>query len=130
VIKNLLTNIQPSRKLIKFGITGIGSTLIHVIVASILISGFTSSTQVGNGVAFIIATVFSYTVNTLWSFSNTINSKNAFRFIVASLLGLGLTILISLIADKAGLHYLLGIAIIVTTVPIYTFLVHSIWTYR
>lgn len=119
-----------SDRLLKFGITGIGSTVIHIIVASTLISGLGSSTQIGNASAFIVATLFSYTVNTLWSFSNKISSRNGLRFIVASLGGLGLTIAISLFADFLGLHYMIGIAMIVTTVPVYTFSVHSLWTYR
>jgi len=118
-------------KIVKFGITGVGSTLIHVIVASTLISGFGANTQVGNGTAFVVATAFSYTVNTLWSFANQISKRTAFRFIVASLAGLALTVLISWIADSVlNVHYLIGIAIVVTIVPIYTFLIHSYWTYR
>lgn len=123
-------NTKNSSKLFKFGVTGIGSTIIHIIVASTLISIFENNTQVGNGVAFIIATIFSYTVNTLWSFSNKINPKNAIRFFVTSLFGLCLTIFISWLADRFGLHYLTGIAIIVVTVPVYTFSAHSLWTYR
>lgn len=130
MINLALLRKRPPDKLLKFGVTGLGSTLIHIIVASILISGFDTNTQLGNGSAFVVATLFSYTVNTLWSFSNTITSKNALRFIIVSIGGLGLTIVISLIADSLSLHYMLGIAMIVISVPIYTFLAHSLWTYR
>jgi len=115
----------------KFGVTGVGSTLIHALIALTLISGFGTNTQVGNGSAFIVATLFSYTINTLWSFSNRINRRNALRFVIASLIGLALTVLISWVADSVfRVHYLIGIAMVIIIVPIYTFIIHSYWTYR
>ncbi len=118
-------------KLVKFGVTGVGSTMIHILVAAALISGLGANTQVGNGTAFIVSTLFSYTVNTLWSFSNRISKRNALRFVVASLIGLALTVTISWTADSVlKLHYLIGIAMVVIIVPVYTFLIHSFWTYR
>jgi putative flippase GtrA len=126
--------LSPSKKslatLLKFGMTGVCSTLIHIVVATTLISGFDKSTPIANGTAFILATLFSYGVNTLWSFSNQISSRNAIRFIIVSLVGLALTVLISLFADALNLHYMIGIAMVVITVPIYSFLAHSLWTYR
>ena len=121
---------QLAKSMVKFGITGVGSTLIHIAVATILISVLESNTQIGNGVAFIVATVFSYTTNTLWSFSNEINQRTAGRFIVISLGGFCLTLLLSTAADMFGLHYAFGIAMVVISVPIYSFLAHHFWTYR
>lgn len=115
---------------IKFAVTGVGSTLIHVAVATILISMLNSSTQIGNGIAFVLATSFSYAVNTLWSFSNTLNRRTALRFIITSFGGLILTVLISTAAEMLGLDYRIGIALVVASVPIYSYLAHSLWTYR
>ena len=121
---------QVSNSFIKFGITGVGSTLIHTAVATVLISMVGSNIQIGNGIAFVIATCFSYTANTLWSFSNEINRRTASRFIIISLGGLVLTILISTIADTLSFHYNIGIAMVVVCVPIYSFIAHRLWTYR
>jgi len=119
-----------THRLMKFGVTGVGSTVIHIVVAMMFISILQTSTQLGNGVAFITATAFSYTVNTLWSFSNKINRRTAWRFIATSIVGLGLTMVISTIADNLGLHYIIGIGLVVICVPIYSFVAHSLWTYR
>jgi putative flippase GtrA len=130
-MNNPLTTSRDSlATLLKFGATGICSTLIHILVATTLISGFDKATPIANGTAFIIATLFSYGVNTLWSFSNQISSRNALRFIIVSLVGLALTVLISLLADALNFHYMIGIAMVVMTVPVYSFLAHSLWTYR
>ena len=130
MVKHLIAKVTSHKKLLKFGVTGVGATLVHIIIASILIVGLNTSTQLGNGVAFVVATCFSYVVNTLWSFSNGISSQNALKFLVVSIGGLALTILISLIGDSLHLHYLVGIAMITATVPIYTYVAHSRWTYR
>ncbi len=121
---------QVSNSFVKFGITGVGSTLIHIVVATIFISLLGSNTQTGNGVAFVIATCFSYAANTLWSFSNKINKRTASRFIIISLGGLVLTLIISTFAEMLGFHYNIGIAMVVLSVPIYSFIAHRLWTYR
>jgi len=116
--------------LVRFAVTGVGATAIHVVVVAFLIELFNTDVGIANSVAFVIATCFSYTVNTYWSFSTVTSRRNAIRFVTASLGGLLLTYVISKFADSLGLHYLLGIAMVVVIVPFYTYLAHRFWTYK
>jgi putative flippase GtrA len=83
-----------------------------------------------NSVAFLIATVFSYFINTKWSFSCILYKRNFLRFILVSFIGFFVTIFISRTAQYYGLHYGYGIAFVVFIVPPVTFFLHNIWTYR
>jgi putative flippase GtrA len=86
--------------------------------------------SIANGVAFVVATIFSYTINTLWSFSSPLHGRNLFRFVAVSMVGCLLAVTVSGTAQHYGLHYWYGIGLVVFTVPPVTFLLHSLWTYR
>lgn len=123
--------MSPYPKLFKFGVVGVVATLIHVIIASWLIEGSVqSSVTSANIAAFLVATTFSYVGNTKWSFAKSFNRSNGLRFAVTASIGCVLAFLISWLADNAGFHYLVGIALIVLVLPGLTFLSHFFWTYR
>ncbi len=83
-----------------------------------------------NGLAFVVSTLFSYLLNTLWSFSRPLSGDTLRRFIVVSIIGCLLAMGISGLASHAGLDYLPGIGLVVLMVPPMTFVMHSLWTYR
>ncbi|MCM2311648.1 MAG: GtrA family protein [Steroidobacteraceae bacterium] len=83
-----------------------------------------------NGLAFSIATLLSYLLNTFWTFRRRATGANALRFWTVALLGLGLTLLLSGAAEAARLHYFVGILLVIVLVPPLTFVLHSAWTYR
>lgn len=115
---------------LRFGIVGVLATLLHVAVATGCIEGLGFAPWLANAVAFVSATVVSFVGQTLWSFRSQLGVGRFARFVVVAVGGLGLTILISGGLDALGLPYGIGIAAVVMTVPAFTFLMHSFWTYR
>ncbi|WP_081488852.1 GtrA family protein [Cupriavidus basilensis] len=63
----------------RFALSGVAATLLHVTTASTLIAWDLASPMLANGVAFITATGCSYLLNTLWSFSSRLHRKNLAR---------------------------------------------------
>lgn len=118
------------KRALRFAVTGVGVTALHVVVAASLIETILPQPAWANGVAFLVATSTSYLLNTFWSFSQIMTSGNLLRYIVVSLLGLGIAVAVSGTAEAMGLSYWLGIAGVVLTVPPTTFLLHACWTYR
>jgi putative flippase GtrA len=114
----------------RFAVSGLLATGLHALVAIGLIESFAISAPLANGIAFLVATIFSYAVNTLWSFSSVLYGRNLFRFICVSMIGGGLAVSVSALAAHFKLHYLVGIGIVAVTVPPVTFLLHRFWTYR
>lgn len=119
-----------ARRALRFAVTGIGVTVLHVIIAAGLIEAAGWRPALANGAAFAVATLTSYLCNTLWSFSQTPAPANLARFVIVSLLGLGIAMAVSGAAEAWGLPYWLGIAAVVLSVPPTTFLLHAFWTYR
>ena len=117
-------------KVQRFTVTGILTTGLHVITAVVLIEQLAATPSMANGIAFILATIFSYSLNTLWSFSSRPQRKNSIRFVLVSLIGAGVAVIVSDLASQYALDYLIGILMVVTTVPPITFILHNFWTYR
>lgn len=119
-----------TRRAIRFGLTGILNTVVHAVTASLWIHAVHPNPGVANGVAFTVATLFSFTINTLWSFSQPLEKVVFFRFFVVALLGLPLSAGIATVVDWLGYSYVYGIAAVVCLLPPVNFVLHNFWTYR
>ncbi|WP_175947202.1 GtrA family protein [Burkholderia pyrrocinia] len=117
-------------RLVRFGLSGLGSTAIHTLVASALFAMFDATLVAANAAAFLCATAFSYLANTLWSFSSTVRTRNALRFLVVTLAGFVETLLLARAAEALDVSRAASIVAIALLVPPSTFVLHRLWTYR
>ncbi len=127
----MATEIHPglTRRLVRFGATGLLVTGLHVIIAfSMVQEGI--AVALANGFAFAIATSVSYVVNTLWSFSTLIGWKTAARFLVVTLICCAAAVGISGGIDALGGSLALSIGGTVLVVPPLSFLLQNFWAYR
>nr|WP_218583365.1 GtrA family protein [Pseudomonas atagonensis] len=115
---------------LRFAVTGLFVTALHALVAVLFINLIADQPPLANGVAFAVATVVSYVINTTWSFSARLHGKTLMRFMLVSAGGFLLAMFVAWAAQIAGLHYLLGIAAVALTIPAFTFVLHNFWTYR
>ena len=121
--------VRVATSAIRFGVTGLFNTAVHALVAMSCIQTLGLSQASANATAFVVATACSYVINTRWSFSRSMNSRSGSRFAVVSLIGLLLATAMGKAADALGIHYGLGILLVVSTVTPLTFLLHLGWTY-
>lgn len=119
-----------TRSAFRFVLIGAVSTLIHVLSAVIFIEWSDIGHTPANGLAFLVATLFSYAVNTCWSFEARVGVDTAWRFFLVSGCGGLLTLLIAWLVERAQGPYGLGIGMVVTLVPPATFAGHRLFTYR
>ena len=124
-----LLNKNISRRAIRFGITGVFITFVHMAIAIFFIKSFAISPTISNGLAFIGATFISYLINTTWSFSNRLKGKTLLKYFLVSLIGLFSAMIIASVVHELGLHYLIGIILISFLIPPLNFLLHNFWTY-
>ncbi|WP_338642057.1 GtrA family protein [Burkholderia pyrrocinia] len=117
-------------RLVRFGLSGLCSTAIHTLVASALFALFDATLVAANAVAFLCATAFSYLANTLWSFSSTVRTRNALRFLVVTLAGFVETLLLARAAEALDVSRAMSIVAIALLIPPTTFVLHRLWTYR
>lgn len=115
---------------LRFAVTGLFVTALHAVVAVLFIHFVSPLPPLANGVAFAVATVVSYVINTTWSFSSRLHGRTLLRFLSVSVAGFFLAMLVAWAAQLAGLNYLLGIGAVALTIPAFTFVLHNFWTYR
>jgi len=115
---------------VRFAVTGLFVTALHALVAIAFIQFISPLPPLANGVAFAVATLVSYVINTAWSFSARLQGRTLLRFLLVSVGGFFLAMIVAWAAQMAGLHYLLGIVAVALTIPAFTFVLHNFWTYR
>lgn len=115
---------------LRFAVTGLFVTALHALVAVLFINFVVALPPLANGVAFAVATVVSYVINTIWSFSARLHGRTLLRFLLASAGGFLLAMFVAWAAQMAGLHYLLGIGAVALMVPAFTFVLPNFWTYQ
>jgi len=118
-----------ARQVLRFAVTGVGATAVHVCVVYVLILGVALSYAGANLLASVTAAVFSYVVNALWSFEQRVRPSNAWRFTVVSAVSALLASGIGGAAQAAGWSPSAAIAAVVVIVTPLTFMMHRTWTF-
>ena len=125
-----LLSVLTNRQALRFGVTGLLVTAIHVSIATVCLHFLLPTSSIANGIAFVISTIISYLINTTWSFSTPIHKRNLIRFGIVSCIGLFFAMTISGAAQYYGLPHAYGIFFVICTIPLLNFLLHNYWTYR
>jgi putative flippase GtrA len=109
---------------------GLAATAVHVVIAAHLIGTHMMPPALGNAIAFLFANLLSYFSQSAYVFRRPSTPVRYWRFLCVSLVGLALVAAISSGFEVLGVHYLAGIAAVVLVLPIVTFGLHSLWTFR
>ncbi len=117
-----------THKLVRYGILGGISTLIHFTVASAYIYFINSSVFQSNVVGFLIAYVFSYLMQSKYVFEHKVNIEKAIRYFIVQFGALLLAIIVSNLFDSYNSY--IRTAIVVVLLPLITFLTHKFWTFK
>jgi putative flippase GtrA len=118
------------RQLALFLCIGLGATAVHVVIAAHLIGTHMMPAALGSAIAFVFANLFSYFSQSTYVFQRPPTPAQYWRFLSVSLVGLAVVAAISSGLEVLGVHYLAGIAAVVLVVPIATFGLHRLWTFR
>lgn len=119
-----------TNRIFRFAITGIFVTLVHIVVATLWILWINHEPSLANAIAFIVATLFSFAINTFWSFSSAISTLILMKYVTVALVGLFLSAGVAWAVDQMGFSYPYGIAAVVCVIPPVNFAMHHFWTYR
>lgn len=116
-------------QLLCFAVIGVVNTLVHGTILVGAVEWLALDVTLSHLMAFCVANVLSYLMNSWLTFKMALSLGRYGRFFVASMLSLGLTLLLSWVTDVYGLHYLLGFMLIVVVVPLLSFAVMKFWTF-
>jgi putative flippase GtrA len=117
-------------KLTWFGVIGVSSAIFYAAVVSIAIEWLAWSPMAANGAGFVVATLSSYFGHKVLTFRSTAQHQQAApRFLLQACLGYAGSAGITYLVHVQGLHYGIGIAIVVGILPIINFVVLQFWVF-
>lgn len=125
----LIAFVRHHAQLICFALIGIANTLIHGGILILSVEQLRLNVTLAHLLAFCCANIFSYLMNSWLTFKTAISVSRYARFFFASMLALGLTLVISWLADLYELSYLIGFILIVFLVPFINFLTMKFWAF-
>lgn len=114
----------------RFVVVGVATTGIHLAVELSLFNFAKFTTIFANACAFIVATLFSFVLNTFWSFSSNLALGIFARYLIVSFFGLVVSVSIAGLSELIGLNNLQGTIMVILILPIASFMLHNYWTYR
>ncbi|SFV62767.1 hypothetical protein MNB_SV-9-1287 [hydrothermal vent metagenome] len=117
-----------SHKIVRYGFIGGISTLIHISIASLFIYFVSNSLFLSNITGFLVAYIFSYTIQSKFVFENKISLEKAIKYFLVQIGALIIAILLSDILNEFN-SYIKSI-IVAFLLPLVTFFIHKFWTFR
>lgn len=121
--------LSKYREFIRFGLVGVVNTGVHAGIVIAFMEKLAPPAYVANGIAFMFANVISYCINSRFTFYIPISFKGYRRFLLVSLLSLALTLIITSLAEYFGLHYGIGLVLVIFVVPVLNYLVMKMWAF-
>lgn len=121
---------ETLRRALRFSLTGVFVTAVHVGVALWWLRWIYPLPAIANGVAFVMATLTGFMINTRWSFKSKPTARVLLRYVLVSLIGLMVSMGLSHLAYLYGLPDVWGIALVLMVMPMINFLCHHFWTYN
>jgi len=127
------------RQFVKFGIVGVGGTLIDLVIYNILALLFHYNIYFARTISFILAATNNYILNRRWTFKNKDKNiaKQYFQFFFISAIGLGLNLLIMHFAQNLVknvqneiLKLNIPVVIAILIVLVWNFFANKYWTFK
>lgn len=115
--------------LLVFGTIGVLNTLVHGVMLTTAVEKLQLPLLLAHVLAFGVANIFSYFANSRFTFKVALGLVRYLRFLLASLAALCLTLGIAWLTNHIGMHYQMGFAIIVVTVPLFSFGLVKFWAF-
>ena len=115
-------------QLVKYGLVGIVSTLIHIGVASLYIYLIHQNIFIANIIGFCVAFAFSYTVQSLYVFKHSLGIVKFSKYFLVQFGALIAALIASILLPMENLY--IKTVMISILLPLITFVLHKIWTFK
>lgn len=118
------------RQFVKFGFVGVFNTGLHALVVIVAHNSLHFAVVSSHVLAFMIANLFSYFLNSFLVFERAPAFANYIRFLAVSLFSLAATVTIAAICEGAGLDYRVGLILVILIAPPMTYLLQKRFAFR
>ncbi len=122
-------SLKSRTQLLRFALVGVANTGIHLAVVATLTQFLGLKQMISNVAAYIVASTFSFVVNSVWSFEVKPQVHRYARFQLVAVLSLLVCALLGHIADVRGWPYIITVLLTALIVPAISFVAHKRYTY-
>lgn len=125
-----LAKSELLRGLIRFGLAGGVSTLTYFVLTVVMVHGLSFRPIHASVLAYCIALVVSWFLQSRYVFRKNGDSKAIIRFIVLGLLGLIISVVVFLLGEDRFIGHAWILALFVSIlIPVLNFLVMNFWVF-
>lgn len=118
-------------RFVRFCLVGVANTALHMLIIVTLAEALHWPPTWANVMAFTCANLFSYALNSRWTFTTTTNDISRYpRFLAVSLVGLAISWGCVKIALILNLHYLVGVVSSVVLISIVGYVLNRLFVFH
>ena len=123
---------EELKKLVKFGLTGVGNTLVDMAVSSLLLLALGANVYLSKAIGYCAGMLNSYLINRSWTFHSAQRffSGQLLRFVFSNLVTLGLSMLLIGVFARVGLADLFAMLLSTCVTLAVNFLFSRLWVFR
>lgn len=132
IIENWIVHLPLFFQIFRFGIVGASAALIHFSTVVFLVQIYAFEPLVANGLAFMVAFQISYFGHRLWTFQHTTQQHRvAFpRLLLVQILNFLANETLFYIFLTFHFPYAIALLIVLSVLPIFTFISSKLWVFR
>ena len=115
-------------KLVRYAFIGGVSTLIHITIASLYLYFIYYSLLQSNISGFLVAYLFSYTIQSKFVFEEELTSSKAFKYFLVQIGALLMAIFFTNTINDYNSY--IKTIVVALLLPLVTFFIHKFWTFK
>lgn len=115
-------------KILKYFFLGGISTLIHLLIAFLYIFYINDTLFIANVVGFLFAYIFSYIMQSILVFKNSLGKIKALKYFIVQSLALIVSVSIADILSDYSSY--IKIIFTILMMPLVTYTIHKFWTFK
>ena len=117
------------KEMITFSLIGLSNVAVYLLIVSFFIYLTELNLSFVNGLAYLLSAVYSFCLNTIFTFKQALNKLKLIKFLTASLFLSLLASVITAIILFFEFQYWISVIVVIFGLPILSFLIHKRWSF-
>ena len=117
-------------EIITFTVIGVSNVAVYLLIVSFFIHLTEFSLAFINGLAYLFAALYSFCLNTIFTFKKAFNMMRLVKFLIASFLLSLIASAITAIILFLEFQYWVSLMVVIFGLPLLTFFLYKYWAFK